>query len=184
MVEDTLATIPDGTKILDGKYAILKTLGEGAYSKVKLALDIKSGKLRAIKMHRGKLPAELKESICKEIEVLENIPHDNIVKLYHYGETAEVHKKRGDSMEFVENTHLIVVLEFAKGRDLISSLKVAGALNGSHALFYFKQFIGAIEHLHSYGISHRDIKPDNILFDKSMMLKLADFGMAGSVAVK
>ena len=61
---------------------------------------------------------------------------------------------------------------------MIQYLIETGPFQEEIARFYFKQLINVIEYIHSKNISHRDIKPDNILLDKDFNLKLADFGFA------
>lgn len=88
MVE-TLASIPDGRKVLGEKYLLLHTLGSGITSKVKLARKLDTGVTCAVKIHKAPNQNDV-ESLSKEIEILETIPHKHLISLIEFVEQANV----------------------------------------------------------------------------------------------
>ena len=71
-----------------------------------------------------------------------------------------------------------LVLEYAQNGELFSIIANTGALPEKVTRFYLHQLLDALEYMHAQGMSHRDLKPDNMLLDKQFNLKLADFGFA------
>jgi serine/threonine protein kinase len=71
-----------------------------------------------------------------------------------------------------------MVMEFMKGGDLSSLLEQVGSFDEDTAKFYLAQIVLALEYLHSKGVIHRDLKPDNILIDAEGRIKLTDFGLS------
>ena len=57
-------------------------------------------------------------------------------------------------------------------------LMITGAFNEPLARHYFKQLMIGLEYCHLNGVTHRDLKPDNLLLDANNVLKIADFGLA------
>lgn len=79
---------------------------------------------------------------------------------------------------FQDSTHLYLIMDYIPGGDLMSLLLgyPDERFSESMAKFYLVEIIEALEELHILGYVHRDLKPDNILIDKSGHIKLADFG--------
>lgn len=75
--------LPLGAKILDNKYHLLHTLGSGVTSKVKLAKKLDTGVHCAVKIHTNPSQNDI-ESLSKEIEILQNIPHKNLINLIDF----------------------------------------------------------------------------------------------------
>ncbi|KAK4760198.1 hypothetical protein SAY87_023329 [Trapa incisa] len=98
-------------------------------------------------------------------------PHPNIVQIYNVYE---------------DSTHLHMVLELCDGPDLHQLIvEGGGPIPEPEVASLFGQLMHAVAHCHRHGVAHRDIKPDNILFDAVCggRLKLADFGSAASFSV-
>ena len=70
----------------------------------------------------------------------------------------------------------LLVLEYVEGGELFDFLVSRGVLRPEEALYFFHQLIEGLDYCHSHMICHRDLKPENLLLDKSMNIKLADFG--------
>ena len=74
--------------------------------------------------------------------------------------------------------------ERAEGGELMDFLLITGAFNEPLARHYFKQLMIGLEYCHSNGVTHRDLKPDNLLLDANYVLKIADFGWAAPLLGK
>jgi serine/threonine protein kinase len=149
-------------------YSIIKTLGKGATSVVKLAKEIQTGDLVAIKIIRpDKLP-----NLRTELEVLQRVTeHPNIIKLLNYSDSSIYYKKSG-----VSKIVSFITLELGKNGEIFDYVSKLGAFPEQIARKCFTELISGIDALHKAGVVHRDLKPENIFFDESFQLKLADFG--------
>lgn len=74
--------------------------------------------------------------------------------------------------------YVYLVMEYMVGGDLKSLLAMYGYFDEATARFYVAEMTLALQYLHSHGIVHRDIKPDNMLLSASGHLKLTDFGLS------
>lgn len=72
----------------------------------------------------------------------------------------------------------------AEGGEIFDFISIGGKFSEPIARFYFQQMISALDHLHSKGFAHRDMKPENLLLDKDFNLLLADFGFSALLAGK
>ena len=73
------------------------------------------------------------------------------------------------------------MLELASVGELFDILAMTGPLSEKVARYYFTKFLEGLNHCHSQGIAHRDLKTENLLLDKDYDLKIADFGFATEV---
>ena len=151
------------TKLI-GDYQIIKTLGEGTYSKVKQAVNIKTGKEYAIKIIDQQFIKEnhMEKQFKREIEVMSSLDHPGLIKLHEY-----MHS----------NKKLFFVLDLAEGGELFNKLAQDGPLPEDLARSYFQQLIDALDYMHKRKAIHRDLKPENLLLDKEGHLKIADIGL-------
>lgn len=69
-------------------------------------------------------------------------------------------------------------MEYLVGGDLKSLLSICGYFDENMAVFYAAEITLALEYLHSHGITHRDLKPDNMLLTDRGHIKLTDFGLS------
>ncbi|KAF8348356.1 kinase-like protein [Amanita rubescens] len=150
----------------------LKTIGHGAFGVVSLVKEKSSGNLFAMKQLRkadmlrkgqeGHIRAE--RDILKAAS-MSGMPNgaDWIVKLYY---------------SFQDRDHLYLVLEYMGGGDLLNLLIEKDVFDEDFTRFYVAEMVLAIASCHKYGFIHRDIKPDNFLFDPEGHIKLSDFGLA------
>ena len=147
-------------------YEILSKIASGGMANVYLARDTRTGIQVAIKLLKDEVSD--KEKIYERFsqEGLLNLNHPNIVKILDAG--------------VYDNTPYIV-MEYIEGRDLEDLIKAKTKLPINEALSIFTQLLSALSYVHSLGIIHRDIKPKNILIDKSGTVKLTDFGIAKSI---
>ena len=146
-------------------YKIGRSIGHGAFGKVNLALNVLSGHIVAIKsFNKTKTSSYSKSQIKYEIKLLKKLRfHKNIVKIFETFET---------------NKYTCIVMENVIGGNLLNCINKMTKLNENQSKNIFSQLINTLEYIHSLGIVHRDIKPDNILLDLNNNIKLCDFGVA------
>jgi serine/threonine-protein kinase len=142
-----------------GKYRILSPLGSGGFGSVFLAEDTWIHKKVAIKVPH-KQNVDFTEML-KEPRLLASMNHPNIVTVI----TAE----KQDNVFFI-------VMEYVTGQTLEQVILREGALDLSRALDFSCQICNAVDHAHSVGVLHRDLRPGNMLVSDSGMLKVTDFG--------
>lgn len=136
-------------------------LGKGAFGEVRKALHLESGVYRAIKIiYKAQASAEEQAKILNEIEILRQLDHPNIVRIYEY---------------FEDNKFIYIVMELIGGGELFDKIQAAHHFSERKAAEYFIQLLGGVNYLHKHNIVHRDLKPENILFDGEL-LKIVDFG--------
>jgi len=147
-------------------YAVGKLLGRGAFGKVNVGVHKHTEELTAMKLCERKRIAELQAKKClmQEVSILKRLNgHPNIIQLYEVIETT---------------AHLVLVMEFAAGGDLLRYVRQRRKLTEECAQGLFKQLLSGIGHIHAMGVVHRDIKLENLLLDAFGCLKIADFGVA------
>ncbi|MBA3888611.1 MAG: serine/threonine protein kinase [Acidobacteria bacterium] len=142
-----------------GKYKIVAPLGSGGFGTVYLAHDTWIDKKVAIKVpHRQGLDFG---ELLREPRLLASVSHPNIVAIT----TAE----KQDNVFFI-------VMEYVQGETLENIIAAHGALDLNRALDFTCQICNAVDHAHSQGVIHRDLRPANVLVSGNEMLKVADFG--------
>ncbi|OMO78983.1 hypothetical protein COLO4_24593 [Corchorus olitorius] len=147
-------------------YEKLDKIGQGTYSSVYKARDLKSGKLVAMKKVRFvNMDPESVRFMAREIIILRRLDHPNVMKL-----EALVTSKVSCS--------LYLVFEYME-HDL-AGLAATPSIKFTEPQIkcYMKQLLLGLEHCHSRGVLHRDIKGSNLLIDNNGVLKIADFGLA------
>jgi serine/threonine protein kinase len=153
-------------KILNDRYRIIQSLGQGGFGAVYLAEDLGRGKNCAIKENLDDSPAN-RSRFLREASILYNLHHPNLPEVWDHfvipGEGQYL------VMEFVEGLSLIDILEH-EGKPL-SELRVVN---------WISQVCDALAYLHSQNppIIHRDIKPGNIRITSQGKAILVDFGIA------
>jgi serine/threonine protein kinase len=172
--------------VLNGKYALLNRLGEGNTSKVYLAQTLDhTQQLVAIKIIKDEFlqkdPVGARKAVLAEVGTLQALKqHSNIIKLLDYGDNGQVYKPT--SGRTVDGL-VFIVLEYVAGGlllfDLCQNIGGSAGFGEEQGRYLFGQLLDAVEHMHSRGVSHRDIKLENVLVDATdMTLKVADFGYA------
>mmetsp|Transcript_11913 Transcript_11913/g.11905 ORF Transcript_11913/g.11905 Transcript_11913/m.11905 type:complete len:451 (-) Transcript_11913:48-1400(-) len=162
------------------QYQILRDLGSGAFSQVKLGKHIETGDLVALKIIKDddSQNGNTAETFKTEIEIMSDINHPNIINMLSSTDDGTLKEANGDVKENV----FYLALELASGGELFDFIAQTGSFSEPVARFYFHQMMDAFEYLHSKGISHRDMKPDNIMLDNEFNLKIADFGFSSKTA--
>lgn len=144
----------------------LDKIGQGTYSNVYKARDLDSGKIVALKKVRfDNLEPESVRFMAREILVLRRLDHPNIIKL-----EGLVTSRMSCS--------LYLVFEYME-HDLAGLAASPGiTFTEPQVKCYLHQLLSGLEHCHTRGVLHRDIKGSNLLLDNSGILKIADFGLA------
>lgn len=155
-----------------------KTLGKGAYGLVKEGIHITNGKKYALKFMTkdSAWPESEREKVATEIQSLQLVRHKHVMKLFAYDLSCQYPKEEKDGGGTVET--VLLVLELCPGGELFDILYYTNKLPQILARTYFRQLIDGLEAVHNEGITHRDLKPQNLLLDGRYNLKLIDFGLA------
>jgi len=159
-------------------FEILERIGKGGFGKVYLCRDKFSNEIVALKkisksiiLERNKVEAiRTERDVLKESVSRESRQHENpwLIKLI---------------CSFQDTEYLYLAMEYAPGGDLKGLLESI-QFDEKSAKFYISEIIVALASLHELGFVHRDLKPDNFLFDKDGHIKLADFGLSKGGIIK
>ena len=152
-------------RILDDRYEIIELIGSGGMANVYKALCHRLNRYDAVKIMRDDTAAntELRRRFRAESQAVAMLSHPNIVSVYDVSHS--------DDIEYI-------VMELIDGITLKQYLQKKSVLDPSEVLNFSIQIAKALEHAHSKGIIHRDIKPQNIMLLRDGMIKVADFGIA------
>ena len=148
-----------------GKYKVLERLGSGGFAQVYLCEHKLMRRRVAVKV----LPvAKTKDSSAlgrfyREARAAAALDHPNIVHAYDIDQDEDLH---------------FLVMEYVDGTNLQEIVKRAGPLDALRACHYIHDAAVALQHAHEHGLVHRDIKPGNILVDRSGVVKVLDMGLA------
>jgi serine/threonine protein kinase/Flp pilus assembly protein TadD len=148
-----------------GHYRILERLGPGGMGEVYKAQDTTLPRLVAIKIPAGGLISDAKrmQRFAQEAEAASALNHPNICVIHEIGKTV-------DGIPFI-------VMEYINGETLTQRIK-GMALNAEEVVRIGIQVADALEEAHAKGITHRDIKSNNIMINRRDQVKVLDFGLA------
>ncbi|KAH9606888.1 hypothetical protein KSS87_019722 [Heliosperma pusillum] len=187
-----------GVDVYLHNYNLGKTLGIGAFGKVKIAEHKLTGHKVAIKiLNRRKIKnMEMEEKVRREIKILRLFMHPHIIRLYEVIETP---------------SDIYLVMEYVKSGELFDYIVEKGRLQEDEARNFFQQassyyalyillspssnncgssyitgilccslnqIISGVEYCHRNMVVHRDLKPENLLLDSNHNVKIADFGLS------
>ncbi|XP_037407568.1 3-phosphoinositide-dependent protein kinase 1-like isoform X2 [Triticum urartu] len=140
-----------------------KIYGVGSYSKVVRARKKDTGNVYALKiMDKKFITKENKISYVKmERIVLDQLDHPGVIRLF---------------FTFQDTYSLYMALESCEGGELFDQIVRKGRLSEDEARFYAAEIVDILEYLHSVGLIHRDVKPENLLLTSDGHIKIADFG--------
>ncbi len=158
-------------KLLDNRYEILDVIGTGGMAVVYKALCHRLNRMVAIKILKDEFSrdAEFRRRFHAESQAVGMLSHPNIVGVYDVSTSGDVD---------------YIVMELIDGMTLKQYLTKKHALDWRETLHISMQIARALEHAHSRGIIHRDIKPHNIMILRDGSIKVADFGIARILSEK
>jgi eukaryotic-like serine/threonine-protein kinase len=153
------------TKFNLGPYWIVDSIGKGGMGQVFKAQRDKVGPPVAVKvLPRAKCTPEAIANFTREIQALASMNHPKLVAAVDSGQDGNVH---------------YLVTEYVNGVDLRKLVRRVGPLGMTVAANIIFQVADGLEHAHSKGIIHRDVKPGNVLVTPDGEAKVSDLGLAG-----
>ncbi|KAI7847271.1 kinase-like domain-containing protein [Circinella umbellata] len=146
-------------------FTLLRSVGKGAFGKVRVVQHKGSKKLYALKYINKTKCIQMRavENIISERRILEQVSHGLIVNLRY---------------AFQDDDNLFMVLDLMLGGDLRFHLDRLGVIPEPYVQFYAAEVAISLKHLHNNKVIHRDIKPDNILLNEHGHAHLTDFNIA------
>ena len=156
--------------ILDGKYEIVQRLGSGGMGEVYLVRHLHLQELRVIKILRQDLAADssAQKRFMREARLATQIKHPNVAILYDFAS--------------LEDGSFYMVWEHIEGQDVGDRLRHQGPFTVPVAIQLGIQALHGLEAIHSIGVVHRDISPDNLMITQDKkgqpQVKIIDLGLA------
>ena len=147
-------------------YELISELGCGSFAVVYRARHKVTGEYVAVKLLSkvAILQNDLMDPVARELEIMKIADHPFVVHLFEILE---------------DDNYIFLVMELLEGGNLLDYINDQGALPEDNARRIFTQLVSAIEYLHdTLKVVHRDLKAENILFDKNYNLRIIDFGLS------
>src|SRR5262245_21499695 len=176
-VRDGLLTRFQAERLLEGRYRgffidhykVLEILGAGGMSCLYLAEDMESGERVALKVLSDvhKNDAAMLTRLKIEARAGQRLRHSAIIR------TEAVHRT-----DDVMGEVWYLVMEYVEGINLEELINLQGPIPAAQACDFIWQAAAGLQHAHSAGLVHRDVKPGNLLVDKHGTVKILDFGLA------
>ena len=162
-----LVQLSPGTCI-GSRYEIVRLLGQGGMGAVYQAHDKELERQVAIKVIRADMAAnpEILQRFKQELILARQITHKNVIRIFDLGQA--------DGIKFI-------TMEYIEGENLQGVLRRKKKLEPAEAANILAQVCRALEAAHNEGVIHRDLKPQNIMLDKSGRAYVMDFGIARSM---
>jgi len=175
MSDEPIKTVDSliGIKVDNGRYEIVKLIGQGGMGRVFQARQVSMNRMVALKLLRAQLSTDpqLLARFQQEAQGVSKLRHPNTITMFDYGKT--------------EDGYLFISMELLGGRSLASILSAERNLPVRRVLHIMEQVASAVAEAHAFGIVHRDLKPENIQIDRVAndpdFAKVLDFGIAKMV---
>ncbi len=153
------------------RYEIIEELGKGGMGRVYRAYDKQLEEEVAIKLLKSEIAADKKilDRFKNEIKLARKIIHKNVCRMHDLHEEKDIK---------------FITMEYVAGEDLKSMIRMAAGLSIRAVLSIGKQICEGLAEAHGLGVVHRDLKPQNIMIDRSGNAKIMDFGIARSIREK
>ncbi len=153
--------------LFDGRYRIVRRLGQGGMARVFLAQDESLHRQVAVKVlaDRHSDDPHFIERLQREARAAARLNHPNIVQVYDQSQTA--------GMSYI-------VQEYVEGETLKDLIRRESPIEPRRAITIALQILAALRVAHQQGVIHRDVKPQNILVQSDGKIKVADFGIASA----
>ena len=161
-------------RLIDGKYQILDRLGVGGMGEIFRVRHIHLNELRVIKIMRPNVAADDQglQRFLQEARTSTQIKHKNLAMLYDFAQ--------------LDDGSYYMVWEFIDGTNIQKWIGQNGAMPPRLTIEISIQALNGLDHLHSMGLIHRDISPENIMLSQDhhgkLLVKVIDFGIAKSLA--
>ena len=156
--------------LLEGKYEVVRRLAHGGMGEVHLVRHLHLDELRVLKVLRADLVSNevAKQRFQREARTAISVKHPNLATLYDYAQFPD--------------GRFYMVWEYIEGPDINIWLENNGVFPPEHAIEVTIQALRGLDAIHSSGVIHRDISPDNILISKDRrghtQVKIIDLGLA------
>lgn len=147
-----------------GRYEVAKVLGKGSFGVVYLARDRRIGRLLAIKQlyRKHTRSGQIYQQFLQEARIAGQLDNPNIVTIF----------------DVTDDPSPCILMEYLSRGNLATIIKLDAPLPELTALTFLRGIMHGLQGAHRMGVVHRDIKPQNILFDQSGIPKISDFGIA------
>lgn len=156
-------------KVTFDDFTLLKVVGRGSFGKVLQVKKNDDGRIFAMKiLDKSKvMKTKQQKHTNDEKKILQHLDHPFIVKLHYAFQTPE---------------KLYMVMDFINGGELFHRLEEMEVLDEAETKHYTAELCMALIHLHKHGIVYRDLKPENVLIDRTGNVKMTDFGLSKQLA--
>jgi calcium-dependent protein kinase len=140
-------------------------LGNGSYGQVFFAQNKsdKTHKVAVKVINKTNMDEDDLESLRTEVAILQKVDHPNVIKYFEtYDDKSKIH----------------LVMEYCTGGELLDTISSSNKNLEKTTANVMEKITRALIHIHSMNITHKDIKPDNIMFSAEGTVKLIDFGLS------
>jgi beta-lactam-binding protein with PASTA domain len=167
-MDTTLARPPVG-RVLDGRYRVESLIATGGMATVYLGTDTRLDRTVALKIMHAELAndEDFVRRFVGEARTVARLSHPNVVGVYDQGADGRM---------------LYLAMEYVPGRTLRDLLNECGRLSPRNALDIMDGMLSGLAAAHAAGLAHRDVKPENVLLTAGHSVKVADFGLARTLA--
>lgn len=149
-------------------YCLTDLIGVGAFSTVYKAYKRSNNIEYAVKVVEKKSLNESRDQVNfqREVDTCALLQHENVVQLHQFISSGQ---------------YYFLVLDYCPGGDLFTYIINHKQIREDQAAQIFYQIVSAVQYVHSRGVAHRDLKPQNILITQFPQVKLSDFGLCGFI---